>query len=184
MLCILYFWAVHLFSYTKTVHLYVLSFWTFSVYVLSHVRLFATPWTVACQVPLSMGFPRQEYWSTLPFPPPRDLPNPGIETVPLGSPALAGRLFTTSATWEVPFWTLTKGNILISQSLHKYLLLTLKSQSITNTIWSIPWPQPPIPPRPFLIKSYCWSLIKSNYLGREGKNKVIIFEVLKIYPFI
>ena len=39
----------------------------------------ATPWTVAPQAPLSMGFPRQEYWSGLPFPPPGDLPNPGIK---------------------------------------------------------------------------------------------------------
>ena len=38
-----------------------------------------TPWTVACQVPLSMGFPRQEYWSGFPFPPPGDPPNAGIE---------------------------------------------------------------------------------------------------------
>ena len=38
-----------------------------------------TPWTVACQAPLSMGFPRQEYWNGLPFPSPGDLPNPGIE---------------------------------------------------------------------------------------------------------
>ena len=45
----------------------------------------ATPWTVAHQVPLSMGFSRQEHWSRLPFPPPEDLPDPGIET---GSPAL------------------------------------------------------------------------------------------------
>ena len=51
----------------------------------SHVRLFATPWTVAYQGPLSMGFSRQEYWSGLPFPSPRDLPDPGIE---LGCPAL------------------------------------------------------------------------------------------------
>ena len=49
------------------------------VCVLSHVQLFATPWTVACQIPLSMGFSRQEYWSELPFPSPGDLPNPGIE---------------------------------------------------------------------------------------------------------
>ena len=41
--------------------------------------LFATPWTVAHQAPLSMGFSRQEYWRGLPFPSPRDLPNPGIE---------------------------------------------------------------------------------------------------------
>ena len=44
-----------------------------------HARLFATPWTVACQAPLSMEFFRQEYWSRLPYPPPGDLLNPGIE---------------------------------------------------------------------------------------------------------
>ena len=47
---------------------------------LSHVQLFVTPWTVACQVLLSMAFPRQEYRSGLPFPLLGDLPNPGIET--------------------------------------------------------------------------------------------------------
>ena len=52
---------------------------------LSHVQLFVTPWTVAYQAPLSMGFSRQEYWSELQFPSPGDLPNPGIEA---GSPAL------------------------------------------------------------------------------------------------
>ena len=46
---------------------------------------FSTPWTVACQAPLSMGFSRQEYWSGLPFPSPGDLPDPGIEP---GTPAL------------------------------------------------------------------------------------------------
>ena len=50
-----------------------------------HVRLFATPWTVAYQATPSMGFSRQEYWSGLPFPSPGDLPNPGIEP---GSPEL------------------------------------------------------------------------------------------------
>ena len=50
---------------------------------LSHVRLFATPWTVSHQAPLSMGFSRQEYWSGLPFLSPRDLPNPGIKSVTL-----------------------------------------------------------------------------------------------------
>ena len=59
--------------------------------LLSHVQLFMTPWTVAHQVPLSMGVSRQEYWSVLPCRPPGDLPNPGIEP---GSPALAGRFFT------------------------------------------------------------------------------------------
>ena len=51
-----------------------------------------TPWTVAPQAPLPVGFPRQEYWSGLLFPPPGDLPNPGV--IP-GSFALAGRFFTT-----------------------------------------------------------------------------------------
>ena len=58
---------------------------TSEVKSLSHVRLFVTPWTVAYQAPPSMGFSRQEYWSGLPFPSPRDLPNPGIKP---GSPAL------------------------------------------------------------------------------------------------
>ena len=52
---------------------------------LSRVRLFAIPWTIAYQIPPSVGFSRQEYWSGLPFPSPGDLPNPGIEP---GSPAL------------------------------------------------------------------------------------------------
>ena len=66
----------------------------------SHVRLCATLWTVALQTPLSMGFSRQEYWSGLPCPSPGNLPNPGIEPMSLMSPALAGRFFTPTATWE------------------------------------------------------------------------------------
>ena len=61
---------------------------------LSHVQLFVTPWTVARQAPLSKGFPRQEYWKRLPFPPPGELPDPGIKPASLMSPALAGRFFT------------------------------------------------------------------------------------------
>ena len=49
--------------------------------LLSRIGLFVTLWTVACQAPLSMGFPRQEYWSGLPFPPLGYLPNPGIKPV-------------------------------------------------------------------------------------------------------
>ena len=61
--------------------------------VLSPDQYFAIPWTGALQAPGSVEFPRQIYWSGLPFPTPRDLPNPGIEPV---SPALAGRCFTTA----------------------------------------------------------------------------------------
>ena len=52
-----------------------------------------TPWTVACQTPLSMGFPRQEYWSGLPFPSPGDLPDPGMEPVSLS--CFAGGFIST-----------------------------------------------------------------------------------------
>ena len=62
---------------------------------LSGVQLSATPWTVARQACLSMGFPRQEYWSGLPFPPPGDLPDPGMEPMSSAPPALA------DGFWEV-----------------------------------------------------------------------------------
>ena len=55
------------------------------VTLLSRVRLFSTPWTIAYQAPLSIGFSRQEYWSESPFPFPGELPDPGIEP---RSPAL------------------------------------------------------------------------------------------------
>ena len=69
--------------------------WTILLCVLSCfscVQLFATPWTVAHQVPLSMGFSKQQFWIVLPCPPPGDLPDPEIEPV---SPALSGGFFTT-----------------------------------------------------------------------------------------
>ena len=75
--------------------------------MLSHFSfflLFATLWSIACQVLLSMGFSRQEYWSGLPCPPPGNLPDPGIKPVSLKSPALAGRSFTTRAIWEAPIY--------------------------------------------------------------------------------
>ena len=83
--------------------------------MLSRIWFFATPWTVTSQAPLSMEFSRQEYWSGLPFLPPRDLPIPGREPMSLASSALAGRFFTTSTTgtpyrknisWKVIRWTL------------------------------------------------------------------------------
>ena len=73
-------------DYLKTLH----------VPMLSSVLLLVTPWTVAHQVPLSVEFCRQEYWSGLPFSTPGNLPHPGIEPV---SPALAGGLFTITVTW-------------------------------------------------------------------------------------
>ena len=63
--------------------------------MLSHVQLFATPWTAAPQAPLHMGFSRQEYWSGLPFPYPDDLPDPRIKPSFLSSSTLGGAFFTT-----------------------------------------------------------------------------------------
>ena len=63
--------------------------------MLSRIRLFATPWNIAHQAPLSMEISKQEYWSGLPLPTPGDLPNSVIELKSLVFPALAGGLFTT-----------------------------------------------------------------------------------------
>ena len=90
-------------------------------YMLSHVPLFATPWTVARQAPLSVGFPRQEYWSGLPFPPQGDLPDPGIKPVSLMSPALAGRFFSTSAIWGAEETILVDFNPLLLQVIGTHL---------------------------------------------------------------
>ena len=91
---------------------------------LSHVRLFATPWTVAYQAPQSMEFSRQEYWSGLPFPSPGDLPNPGIKPRPgiePGSPALQADAYHLSHQGSHPciiicyYFHTTKRNWLMRQ---------------------------------------------------------------------
>ena len=70
----------------------------------SHVWLFVILWTVALWFLYPWGFSRQEYWSGLQCPSAGDLPNPGIQHTSLKSPTLAGRFFTTSATWEACIW--------------------------------------------------------------------------------
>ena len=62
-----------------------------------------------------MEFSRQKYWDEVPFPIPRDLPDPGIEFVSFGSPALAGGFFTTSTTWEAPVKVLLLLLLLLSR---------------------------------------------------------------------
>ena len=91
----------------------------------SCVPLFEIPWTVARQAPLSMGFPRQEYWSGLSCPPPGDLPDPRVEPASLMSPALADGFFTTSATWEAQFLVLKE-----SLLLHEFLIMAFWSSLI------------------------------------------------------
>ena len=87
----------------------------------SHIWLFATPWTIAHQGPLSMGFSKQEYWSGLPCPPPGHPPNAGFKPVSLIAPALAGAvggrwgcIFTAKATWEAHFYVQYLVNIFSS----------------------------------------------------------------------
>ena len=78
-----------------------------AVLSLSHVQLFATSWTLARQAPLSVGFPRQEYWSGLPFPSPGGLSHPGREPASLLFPAFVGEFFTTSGIIDVQILALT-----------------------------------------------------------------------------
>ena len=88
----------------------------------SCVQLFVTLWTTACQASLSVGFSSQEYWSGLPCPPPRNLPDLGVEPKSLMSPALAEGFFTTSTAW--------KGHLYVNS----YKKLTFKSKSFENEI--------------------------------------------------
>ena len=79
--------------------------------MLSHVRLFATPLTVALQAPLSMEFSKQEYWSGIPFPTPGVHPNPGIKPTSFASPELAGRFFTTETPGKPKSTGLVSSNL-------------------------------------------------------------------------
>ena len=84
-----------------------------------------TSWTVACQVPLSMGFHRQEYWSGFLFPSPGDLPDPRIQ---LASPALAGRFFTVEPP-EKPLCSLLECNfITYDENIHIYSIMLKQYQ--------------------------------------------------------
>ena len=103
-----------------------------------------TPWTVACQAPLFMGFPRQGYWSGLPFSSPGELPNPGIEPV---SPALAGRFLSTEPPGRLSLIVKSELDLLIGaltflneSSLHYYSNSTsifLHRVFTTTFYWSI-----------------------------------------------
>ena len=92
-----------------------------SVCILSRVWVFATSWTVAHQDPLSMELSRQEYWSGLPFPMPEDLPDTGLEPASPVSPALAGKFFTHSSTWDAPSFIII--------SLKKFMMQFLQEPS-------------------------------------------------------
>ena len=117
---------------------------------LSHVQIFVTPWTVAYQAPLSMGFSRQEYWSGVPFPSSRDLPNPGIkprspalqtDTVPsepLRKPPLIKGNCKPGSSWREVSWI--EDFYSISCHPHIHPLITIRSElglrlSHNNTVF-------------------------------------------------
>ena len=104
---------------------------------LSHIWLFATPWTVPCQAPASIGFSRQEHWSGLPFSSPGDLPFPGMEpsscalqeTLPSEPPGNMEHIYITdslSQTWP-------------SKMALRFIMLSERSQAQTVTYWMIPF---------------------------------------------
>ena len=86
------------------------------------------PWTAACQAHLSMEFSRQEYWNRLVFPTPGD-PNPGTELESLGSPALAGRFFTTSAPGK------PTNSFLTIQNVNQILLKKKREKNLKRQKW-------------------------------------------------
>ena len=100
---------------------------------LSRVRLLATPWTAARQAPLSMGLPRQDYWSGLPRSPPGDLTDSGIEPVSLVS-CIGRQVLTTSATWEVPYILL----IYTILSLYVYICMYAAAAAAAKSLQSCP----------------------------------------------
>ena len=103
------------------------SWWKWKCSLLSRIRFFATPWTVACQAPLSMGFPRQEYWSGLLFPSPGDLPDPGIEP---RSPALQADLPSEP---RKPWWAIIKW--CNEWMKHKYKALLVSCLLLAHKKW-------------------------------------------------
>ena len=120
--------------------------------VLSHfssVRHSVMLWTVVSQVPLSLGLPRQEYWSGLPFPSPGDTPDPGIELRCLMSRALASRFFPTTATRGDH--TCIHVVILISPLLTPYFN---KLRVHTDTFNSSSVPKDSTQPSPFLLSKF------------------------------
>ena len=120
---------------TKLCFVYNVNFVAFQS--LSHSQLFVTPWTVARQAPLSIGFSKQEYWSELPFPPPGDLPNPGIDPESPVSSALAGGFFTTEPPEKFPL--ALEGKVLTTgwpaKSLAYLILMKRCGSLLDSKVW-------------------------------------------------
>ena len=127
----------------------------------------ATLWTVAHQEPLSMWFPRQEFWNGLPSSPPEDHPIPGIKPTSLIFPMLAGRFFATRATWEAPPLGLV--------SLLDYLNRTQETSLLTRPVVSNL-----LAPRTNFVEDRS----STNLAGREGvwDDSRILYLLCTLFP--
>ena len=144
----------------------------------SHAWLFVTLWSVACQAPLSTEFSRQEYWSRLPCPPPRDFSDPGIEPESLMSPSLAGRFFTTSATWEAP---LTLKRCAFSVPVEDFqLVLLFVSYCLHFLTWRTEWDTPESNFTSQEEKGTQY-LLTTSWAGFRGRN-LILFLIYATFP--
>ena len=113
---------VCIYIYIK-LHHHIVYFVHVHAQLLSHVQLFATPWTAAHQGPLSTGFSRQQYWSRLPSPTPGDVAHLGIEPMSPVSLVLAGEFLTHWVTWEASLYTLNNLKLYLWRILQKKLIL-------------------------------------------------------------
>jgi len=98
----------------------------------SHIRLFVTLWTGACQAPLFMGFSRQKYWNGLPCPTPWDLPDPGIEPTSLTSPALASSFFITKEAKATIWPELGSQNYHMPLQFHSWMYIQTKIKTLVQ----------------------------------------------------
>ena len=134
----------------------------------------ATPWTVARQAPLSRGFPRQEYWSGLPFPPPGYLPNPGIEPMSPESLSLVGGFFTTEPPGKL-LTSRTQG-----QRPAKFLLYN-RNQSNPSSL------HPPDGLRWWKVPHYCWfsaTIPITTTTTTRGRNSSLLFSTAQEYSCV
>ena len=107
---------------------------------LSHIQLFSTPWTVACQAPLSMGFSRREYWSGLPLPPPWNLPHPEIEPQ---SPLLQADSLVLDPP-GIPIWSSSSASGFLSKENRNASLKVYLTPMFITALFTIAkiWKQP------------------------------------------
>ena len=121
-------------------------------WALSWVWLCATPWTVACQAPLSMEFSRQEYRKGLPFPTPKDLPHLGINPMSPASPSLKGRFFTTESPGKFHSYGMVEKSTLVKWNMH----LIKRKKNCFHSSWEVF-------PKSFIHSFFCLPAVSAEW---------------------